>query len=51
MQSQRLDIVELIEQNPITKLSQNYQGKFIQKIQEHFNQTQHKLFIASSLLP
>ena len=47
MQSQRLDIVELIEQNPITKLSKNYQGKFIQKIQENFTDLQQKLIVAS----
>ena len=47
MQSQRLDIVELIEQNPITKLSENYQGKFIQKIQENFTGLQQKLVVAS----
>jgi len=47
MQSQRLDIVELIERNPITKLSNNYQGKFIQKIQENFTDLQQKLIVAS----
>lgn len=39
MEAQRLDIIQLIEQNPITKLSQNYQGKLIQKIQDNFNDT------------
>ena len=47
MQSTRLDIVELIEQNPITKLSDNYQSKFLQKIQENFTETQQQLFVAS----
>jgi hypothetical protein len=47
MQSQKLDIVELIELNPITKLSKNYQGKFIKKIQENFTESQQQLFIAS----
>jgi len=47
MESQRLDIVELIEQNPITKLSNNYQGKFIEKIQENFTDLQQKLVVAS----
>jgi hypothetical protein len=47
MESQKLDIVELIELNPITKLSKNYQGKFIEKIQQNFTETQQKLFIAS----
>jgi hypothetical protein len=47
MESQKLDIVELIEINPITKLSKNYQGKFIEKIQQNFTEAQQKLFIAS----
>jgi len=47
MEIQKLDIVELIEQNPITKLSKNYQGKFIQKIQENFTDLQQKLIVAS----
>ena len=41
------DIISLIEQNPITKLSDNYQSKFLQKIQENFTETQQQLFVAS----
>lgn len=47
MESQKLDIVELIELNPITKLSKPYQGKFIEKIQKDFTESQQQLFIAS----
>ena len=47
MQSQKLDIVELIEQNPITYLSKEYQGKFIEKIQKNFTKVQQRIFIAS----
>ena len=47
MESQKLDIVELIEHNPITKLSKNYQGKFIEKIHQNFTETQQQLYIAS----
>lgn len=47
MQSQKLDIVELIETNPITKLSKNYQGKFLQKIQNTFTETEQRLFVSS----
>ena len=47
MESQKFDIVELIELNPITRLSKNYQGKFIEKIQQNFTESQQKLFIAS----
>jgi hypothetical protein len=31
-----LDIVELIEKNPITKFSSNYNSKFLIKIKEIF---------------
>ena len=47
MESQRLDIIDLIERNPITNLSSNYQSKFLQKVQEQFTDTQQKLFVSS----
>jgi hypothetical protein len=47
MQNTKLDIVELIEQNPIVKLSKNYENKFIDKIQENFTESQQQLFISS----
>ena len=43
----KLDIVELIELNPITRLSKNYQGAFIEKIQKNFTESQQQLFISS----
>lgn len=42
-----LDIIQLIEKNPITKLSKNYQSKLIEKIQKNFTDTQQKLVVAS----
>jgi hypothetical protein len=42
-----LDIVELIEKNPITNLSNTYQNKLISKIKEFFNDNEEHLFIAS----
>jgi phage anti-repressor protein len=42
-----LNIIQLIEQNPLTRLSTNYQGKFVEKIQQNFTETQQQLFIAS----
>jgi len=42
-----LDIIQLIEKNPITKLSKNYQSKFIEKIQKNFTDTQQRLLVAS----
>jgi phage anti-repressor protein len=42
-----LDIVSLIEQNPITKLSGNYHNKLITKIKDKFNDSQQQMFVAS----
>ena len=41
------DIVKLIEKNPITRLSSNYQDKFLDKIKEKFTDTQQQLFVTS----
>ena len=42
-----LDIVELIENNPITRLNGTYNNKLLGKIKEKFNETEQKLFVAS----
>jgi hypothetical protein len=42
-----LDIVELIEKNPITKLSNSYNSKLLNKIKETFTGFEQKLFISS----
>jgi len=42
-----LNIVELIENNPITKLSNNYNGKMLSKIKENFCETHQQLFVSS----
>jgi phage anti-repressor protein len=42
-----LDIVNLIEKNPISKLSGAYNSKFLAKIKEEFTESQQQLFIAS----
>ena len=41
------DIVELIENNPITKLSSSYNNRLITKIKDNFTETQQQLFVAS----
>jgi len=41
------DIVSLIEQNPITKLSGDYHNKLITKIKETFNDSQQQMFVSS----
>ena len=42
-----LDIVTLIENNPIVKLNNDYQGKLINKIKNEFTDTQQQLFVSS----
>lgn len=44
---QWLNIVELIEKNPITKLSNTYNSKFLNKIKENFTGFEQQLFISS----
>jgi hypothetical protein len=44
---QTLDIVNLIEKNPISKLSNTYNGRLLNKIKESFTETQQQLFVAS----
>jgi len=47
MENTKLDIVNLIEQNPITELSKIYQDKLLTRIQETFTESQQRLFISS----
>jgi hypothetical protein len=47
MNPERLDIVQLIENNPITKLSKDYQTQLLTKIKDKFNDHEQQLFIAS----
>ena len=42
-----VDIVNLIESNPITKFSGNYQSKLIEKVKNHFTGYEQQMFIAS----
>lgn len=42
-----LNIVDLIENNPITRLSNTYQGKLLNKIREKFTDNEQQLFLAS----
>jgi hypothetical protein len=45
--SETLNIVELIEKNPITRLSQKYNNLLLVKLQETFNTFEQQLFVAS----
>ena len=42
-----IDIVNLIESNPITKLNGNYQSKLIEKVKKSFNNYEQQMFLAS----
>jgi hypothetical protein len=42
-----IDIVNLIESNPITKLNGNYQSKLIAKVKNRFSEYEQQMFIAS----
>ena len=44
---EELNIVDLIEHNPITKLSQSYNGKLLNKIQQGFSNFEQQLFVSS----
>jgi len=45
--TEQLDIVKLIEENPIVKLTNVYQSKLINKIKNKFNTEGQRLFVAS----
>jgi hypothetical protein len=42
-----IDIVNLIESNPITKFNANYQSKMIEKIKTMFTNYEQQLFLSS----
>ena len=42
-----IDIVNLIENNPITKLSGNYQTKLVEKVKNNFTNYEQQLFLSS----
>ena len=42
-----IDIVKLIEKNPLVKLTGNYQSSMIDKIKEKFNTYEQQLFVSS----
>lgn len=44
---QSLDIVELLQNNPITRLSNTYQSKLLTKLKEHFTDNDQQMFVTS----
>lgn len=47
MNNVTLNIVELIENNPITKLSNTYQSNLLKKIQSKFTNNEQQMFVSS----
>jgi len=47
MNNTTIDIVNLIENNPLTRLSSSYKTKLVSKIKDNFTNTQQQLFLAS----
>jgi len=47
MENKTLDIVNLIDNNPLINLNKTYQSKFITKIKEKFTEPQQQIFAAS----
>ncbi|ATZ80831.1 hypothetical protein BMW23_0785 [Bodo saltans virus] len=45
--AEKFDIVKMIEKNPITRLSKNYENKLITKIKTHFTNDEQQLFVVS----
>jgi len=42
-----INIVDLIEKNPITRLTNTYQNKLLEKIKNNFNDGEQQIFVAS----
>lgn len=47
MENSSINIVQLMENTPVSKLSKTYNNKFINKIKESFNEDEQKIFISS----
>ena len=47
MTNQNLDIVQLIEKSPLTRLSNNYQSRLLTKIKTAFTNNEQQLFVTS----
>ncbi len=44
--TEQLDIVKLIEKNPITRLSKDYQNELLTKIKAKFTNKEQQMFVA-----
>ena len=46
-QNKTLNIVTLIEKNPITRFKETYNNRFIEKIKDHFTSKEQQIFLGS----
>lgn len=47
MESENLDIVNLIEKNPITRFNNTYNNRLIEKLKARFTNIEEQLFLSS----
>ena len=45
--TETIDIIQLIESNPVTKLTKPYQNRLINKIKDNFSTDEQQLFVGS----
>ena len=45
-----VNIVQLIEKNPITRLTSDYQNKFLNRIKQNFFDDEQKMFVGSFIV-
>jgi len=50
MENNNLNIIQLFEKNPLTRLTKTYENKLINKIKENFTDSQQQLFVGSFYL-
>ena len=44
---EQINIIQLVEKNPITRLSKEYENSLINKVKNGFSETQQQMFLAS----
>jgi hypothetical protein len=44
---EQINIIQLVEKNPITRLSKEYENSLVNKVKDRFSDTQQQMFLAS----
>ena len=44
---EQVNIIQLVEKNPITRLSKDYENRLINKVKETFSDSEKQMFLAS----